>query len=330
METYDGGPKAKYFRQSDGKVQCTLCPHFCMLAEGKSGICRVRKNQGGTLTLPYYGVLSSAAVDPIEKKPLYHFYPGSSIFSIGFYGCNFRCPFCQNYNISQTIVSSSHRTSPKAVVEEASRSGSLGIAYTYSEPLVHFEYILDTAKEAKKQGLKNVLVSNGYLNPEPTQELLPFLDAANIDLKAWNQEFYKTETGGNLDPVKEFLRQAFREIHLEVTTLVIPGKNDDPNEIDEAASFLASLSPYIPYHLTCYFPRYKYTVRPTTEQDLIPLIERARKHLYYVYAGNTGSGNITLCPTCGQEVIRRRGYFTRVVGAQMGKCTKCGTRIYIA
>jgi pyruvate formate lyase activating enzyme len=322
-------PLARYTETIEGKVQCVLCPHRCLLEEGKVGICRVRRNEGGRMRIPFYGVLSSVAVDPIEKKPLYHFYPGSTIFSVGFYGCNFRCPFCQNYTISQHTEEAALRTSPSSLVREALRAGSFGIAYTYSEPLVHFEYVMDTAKEAREAGLKNVLVSNGYLNPEPTEELLPFLDAANIDLKAWNEEFYRREIKGSLEPVLEFIRRASKRIHLEVTTLVIPGVNDDPDEIEEAARFLASLDRKIPYHLTCYFPRYKYSVRPTREEDLDPLIERARKHLDFVYAGNTGGGNVTLCPSCGQEVIRRIGYFTRVVGGKNGRCSRCGEAIYI-
>jgi len=322
-------PLARYTETIDGKVRCVLCPHRCLLEEGRVGICRVRRNEGGRLTIPFYGVLSSVAVDPIEKKPLYHFYPGSTIFSVGFYGCNFRCPFCQNYTISQHTEESALRTSPPALVREALRAGSFGIAYTYSEPLVHFEYVMDAAKEARKAGLKNVLVSNGYLNPEPTEELLPFLDAANIDLKAWNEEFYRREVKGSFQPVLEFIRRASKRIHLEVTTLVIPGVNDDPDEIEEAARFLASLNRKIPYHLTCYFPRYKYSVRPTQEEDLYPLIERARKHLDFVYAGNTGGGNVTVCPACGQEVIRRIGYFTRVVGGKNGLCSQCGEAIYV-
>lgn len=281
------------------------------------------------MVLPFYGVLSSVAVDPVEKKPLYHFYPGSAILSVGFYGCNFRCPFCQNYTISQYTERSAHRISPAALVREALRANSFGIAYTYSEPLVHFEYVLDSAKAAREAGLKNVLVSNGYLNPEPTEELLPWIDAANIDLKAWNEEFYRKEAKGTLQPVLEFIRNASSRIHLEVTTLVIPGVNDKPDEIEEAARFLASLNRKIPYHLTCYYPRYKYTVRPTREEDLEPLIQRARKHLAFVYAGNTGGGNVTVCPSCSQEVIRRMGYFTRVVGGKNGRCSRCGEEIYV-
>ncbi len=322
-------PNPRFVEKQDAAVRCVLCPHTCTLTEGKTGICRVRKNEGGKMVLPFYGVLSSVAVDPIEKKPLYHFHPGSSIFSVGFYGCNFRCPFCQNYTISQHTEESAHRISPSVLVQEALRSNSFGIAYTYSEPLVHFEYIMDTAKVAREAGLKNVLVSNGYLNPEPTEELLPWIDAANIDLKAWNEEFYRKEAQGTLHPVLEFIRKASGRIHLEVTTLVIPGVNNNPNDIEEAARFLASLNRKIPYHLTCYYPRYKYSVRPTREEDLHPLMERARKHLAFVYAGNTGGGNVTVCPSCGKEVIRRIGYFTRVVGGRKGRCSHCGEEIYV-
>lgn len=323
-------PDVRFFTSEKGVVHCKLCPHACAIAEGKSGICRVRTNKEGTLALPYYGVLSSAAIDPIEKKPLYHYHPGSLIFSVGFFGCNFRCPFCQNYSISQRTEESAPHISPEALVREALKEGSFGIAYTYSEPLVHFEYVLETARIAREKGLKNILVSNGYLNPEPAEELLSLLDAANIDLKAFNNDFYQKVVGGRLNPVKEFIRRAAAKIHLEVTTLVIPGKNDDPAEIEEAARFLSGLNKKIPYHLTCYYPRYKYTVRATSEQDLEPLIQRARNHLSFVYVGNTGGENTTFCPNCKQTVILRQGYSTRIVGGENGNCSRCGEPIYCA
>jgi pyruvate formate lyase activating enzyme len=308
--------KARYYQKKEqGKVQCQLCPHNCLIAEGKTGICQVRLNRQGELTLPFYGKLSALAIDPIEKKPLYHFYPGRSILSLGFWGCSFRCPFCQNYQISQVARSSGATYSPEQVVQTALEQNSVGIAYTYSEPLVHLEYVLDMARLAREKGLKNVLVSNGYINPEPATELLTLMDAANIDLKAFNEEFYHKEIGGKLGDVKRFLEQAAACIHLEVTTLVIPTKNDAEAEIEALARFLASLNPAIPYHLSCYYPTYQYTIQPTEPEQLDKLAQLAARHLTYVYQGNVGFKETnTYCPVCHTLLIKRTGYRVTVEG----------------
>lgn len=293
-------------------------------------MCRVRQNRGGELTLPYYGTLSGMAMDPIEKKPLYHFHPGKQILSAGFYGCNFRCPFCQNYDISQQVVVGSSSTSPEELVEIACRRGSIGIAYTYSEPLVHYEYVLASAKIAREKGLKNVLVTNGYINPTPAAELLEYIDAANVDLKSFNPDFYRNEIKGSLDPVLAFIAQAAPLISLEVTTLVIPGKNDSESEIRAIAAFLSSISPDIPLHLSCYYPTYKYTAGPTPPESVFRLAQAAREKLNYVYAGNVGARETnTLCPDCGTVLIRRRGYSTIVEGLSKDVCSRCGKPIPI-
>ncbi len=306
-----------------------MCPHNCVIREGKCGICNTRCNVEGELDLPYYGRISSSGLDPIEKKPLYHFYPASTIFSVGFWGCSFRCPFCQNYRISQYAEKTDY-VSPARLSELALRSGSFGIAYTYSEPLIHVEYLIESATEARKRGLKNVLVSNGYANPEPAKELLGLMDAANIDLKAFTDDFYKKELGGGLEEVKRFITDAAGATHLEVTTLVIPGKNSDAGEIESIARFLASLSRDIPFHLSCYFPQYKYNVAQTPARMVEELAQIARKHLRYVYMGNAGSrGTDTLCPDCGNLIIRRAGYATEIVDLENGSCGKCGTKIPI-
>ena len=318
------------YEKDHEKIRCALCPHRCVIAEGKSGICRVRMNKNGDLSLPYYGVLSAKGMDPIEKKPLYHFYPGRQILSVGFYGCNFRCPFCQNFQISQHVMEGSLKTEPFELVETAARHGSIGIAYTYSEPLVHYEFVLDTAKLARKRGLKNVLVTNGYINPDPAEELLAYTDAANVDLKAFNPDFYKAEIKGSLEPVLAFIRQAAPLIWLEVTTLIIPGKNDSESEIRAIADFLAGIRPDIPYHLSCYYPTYKYTVRATPPELVLDLATVAREKLKYVYVGNVGIQETnTLCPDCGAVLVERFGYSTRIVGVSNGRCSNCGQAVPI-
>jgi pyruvate formate lyase activating enzyme len=317
-------------KRQDGKALCELCPHGCVIADGKTGICGVRRNAGGTLTLPYYGKISSLAVDPIEKKPLYHFFPGATILSAGFWGCNFHCPFCQNYSISQNVNDDSDFLPPKDLVALAQRRGSFAIAYTYSEPLVHFEYVLECARLARASGLKNVLVSNGYINEAPAAELLEYLDAANIDLKSFQEGFYREEIGGGLEPVKRFIAQAAGRVALEVTTLVIPTKNDSAEEIEAIARFLAGLNPDIPLHLSCYYPVYKYTLPPTPPETVMELARVARRHLRYVYEGNVGSRETnTACAGCGSVLIRRRGYDVTFPGLRHGDCIKCGRACHI-
>jgi pyruvate formate lyase activating enzyme len=310
-----------------GRVHCLLCPNDCRIVEGKSGVCGVRENRGGKLELPRYGAISSIAVDPIEKKPLYHFHPGSRILSVGFVGCSFRCGFCQNWHISQSTDVDTKYVGPEELVKLAARERSFAIAYTYSEPLVHFEYVLDASKLARKAGLKNVLVTNGYLNPKPADELLPFVDAANVDLKAWDPEFYRRETGGKLEEVKRFIRKAAGRIHLEVTTLVIPTKNDDPAQIEGIAGFIASLDPGIPLHLSAYHPQHKYTLPPTPPDTVRRLAEVARKRLRHVYVGNlSAESSDTACAECGNVLVRRMGWHVEVTGVTGGACSKCGAK----
>jgi pyruvate formate lyase activating enzyme len=318
--------KALYWRrESDGAVSCLLCPNACRIAEGRHGVCRVRFNREGALAIPFYGRISSVSVDPIEKKPLYHFHPGARILSIGFVGCSFRCRFCQNHRISQSTDGETELLSPEDLVRLAERERSFGIAYTYSEPLIHFEYVMDCARLARKRGIKNVLVSNGYILEEPAEELIPFIDAANIDLKAADPEFYSTEVGGEMEAVQRFISQAAGRMSLEVTTLVIPTKNDAPEGIENISRFLAGLDPAIPYHLSCYYPQYKYTLPPTPPSTVNGLAEAARRHLRFVYVGNVGMEETnTYCPTCGALLVRRAGYSVSKPGLAGGKCAGCG------
>ena len=318
---------ARFWEKAEegGAVRCGLCPHACLIRPGGLGRCRVRRNRGGTLELPFYGRLSSIAVDPIEKKPLYHYHPGERILSVGFVGCSFHCPFCQNYRISQDTGVPTEAMSPDELVALAEREGSFGIAYTYSEPLVHLEYVLETCRLARARGLKNVLVSNGFVNPQPAEELLAVLDAGNIDLKSFNPQFYRKQIGGELEEVKRFLTQARGRIALEVTTLVIPTRNDGPEEMEGIAAFLASLDPDIPLHLSAYYPQYRYTLPPTSPSTLRELAEVARRHLSYVYLGNIGSQPAdTPCGKCTAVLVRRRGYQVDVSGLDGVRCAHCG------
>jgi pyruvate formate lyase activating enzyme len=317
---------ARFFQKhTDGRIACTLCPNACLIAEGKHGVCRVRFNREGGLDIPFYGRISALAVDPIEKKPLYHYYPGATILSAGFVGCSLRCGFCQNWHISQSTSAETRSVSPEEMVAAARREGSFGIAYTYSEPLIHIEYLLETAALAREAGLKNVLVSNGYINREPAEEVLGLVDAANIDLKAFDPAFYREETGGDLEEVKRFIAQAAGKIHLEVTTLIIPTKNDSPAQIEGIARFLASLDPRIPLHLSRYTPQHRYTIPPTPVETVTRLAEVARGYLRYVYMGNVGMEETdTRCQSCGNPLVRRRGYSTAVVGIKTGACARCG------
>lgn len=289
------------------------------------------------MTLPYFGLVSSLAVDPIEKKPLHHFLPGSSVFSAGFVGCNMRCPFCQNWRISQELPSAPatlERFSPESLAAAALRSGAPSIAYTYSEPTIHFEFVLASMKAAKAAGLKTVLVTNGCLEPAPARELLAFTDAANVDFKAWSPEVYGKRLGGNRDSVLDFIRIASSLCHVEVTTLVVPALSDSIEAIEAIAAFVSGLSPNIPLHLSAYHPAWKHEAPPTAESALSELARAAGSKLAYVYQGNvSGSGSDTRCPACGAVAIERRGYRIDLrgmtVSGSLASCARCGSSLPI-
>lgn len=331
--------EALYYEKATGSsVRCLLCPHFCTVAEGKSGICKVRVNKGGRLLCEMYGKLAAIHSDPIEKKPLYHFYPGSRILSVGGIGCNLRCSCCQNASISQVSPDNFHHYHPTLVpelIELAVKSeNNPGIAYTYNEPFTFFEFMLDSAAQAKEVGLKNVMVSNGFVNPEPLQEILPFIDAFNIDLKGFDETFYHDFTGGSLDPVLKSLGIIYAaKKHLEITCLVVPGENDDPVKFEEAAQWIASnLDEYVPLHISRYFPAYKINNPPTPVWVLEKFYDIASRHLKYVYLGNVQDVNrsSTRCPGCGKELIRRNNYDIKNLALSGdAKCGYCGfeTRI---
>ena len=277
---------------ADRRRTCTLCPHACRLRTGETGFCRVRWNDGGIIRAKNYGRLTALALDPIEKKPLYHFYPGSCILSVGSFGCNLACPFCQNADIAmandqiETEYVAPARLA--ALAEELRRQprGNLGVAFTYNEPLIGIEYIMDTAPLLHAAGLAVVLVTNGMISAEPLMRLLPHVDAMNIDLKGWRADFYRW-LGGDLETVKTtIVRAAESGVHVEVTTLIIPDHNDAAEDMDAEARWLASLSPAIPLHISRYFPRHRLSTPPTPITDIDRLTEIARRHLRHVHRGN--------------------------------------------
>lgn len=322
-------------KKSGDRLECLLCPHNCKLKTGGTGICGVRKNTGEEIELLTYGVISGYALDPVEKKPLYHFYSGTNILSIGSYGCNMRCDFCQNYSISQKTLAgfSTKIESDKIIRDALSSLNNIGIAFTYNEPVIWFEFIADVAREARKKGLKTVMVTNGFVNRDPLGEIISFTDAFNVDLKAFNNNFYKKLTGAFLEPVKENLKQiAASGRHLEITTLVIPGRNDDEKEMELQTEWIAGeLGKNIPFHLSRYFPMYKRDDPSTSPETLRTLASIASKHLDYVYVGNidTDAGQNTHCPECGTIVTKRSRYLIKHQNLDReGKCTKCGTKIY--
>jgi len=325
-----------YDELENNAVQCNLCAHRCYIKEGHRGICHVRENREGKLYTLVYGNLISKNVDPIEKKPLYHFYPGSRAFSIATPGCNFRCPWCQNWQISQMPremqMPEGQRVMPEEIVEQALETGSQSIAYTYSEPTIFFEYSYDIAKLAKEEGLKNIYVTNGFMTREMIEMIQPYLDAANVDIKAFRDEPYRRLMGGRLQPVLESCKlMKSLGIWLEVTTLIVPGVNDDPEELKELAAFIVNeLGPETPWHLSRFFPQYKMNDRgPTDENVLLETKEMgALMGLDYIYIGNIFGRYSTKCKKCGHELISRRGYATRIIGLDAeGKCEKCGTKL---
>jgi len=318
------------------QVQCHLCAHRCKISEGGAGICRVRENHGGRLYTRVYGNLIAQNVDPIEKKPLYHFYPGSTAYSIATPGCNFHCEWCQNWQISQMPrlinLPDRRRVPPEAIVEAAIATGSQSIAYTYTEPTIFFEYSLDVSKLAHEAGIRNVYVTNGFMTPEMIDLYHPWLDAANVDIKAFKDETYRKLMGGRLEPVLESCRRLKAAgVWLEVTTLIVPGVNDDPDELRGLAQFIFDdLGPETPWHLSRFYPQYKMTDQPPTGEEVLLDTKAMGEEvgLEFIYIGNVAGIYATNCKTCGQQLIIRSGYQTRIVGLDHeGHCTACGTQV---
>ncbi|MEA3333024.1 MAG: AmmeMemoRadiSam system radical SAM enzyme [Pseudomonadota bacterium] len=325
-----------YQKLDENRVRCQLCTHYCVIANGKKGICQVRENRDGTLYSLVYGRTITQNVDPIEKKPLYHFYPGSRAFSVGTPGCNFHCDWCQNWEISQMPREkhfiAGHELSPEEIVSAAKKSACRSIAYTYTEPTIFFEYSYATAQLAHEAAIANVYVSNGYMSSEMLELFHPWLDAANIDLKTFRDATYRKYTGGRLQPVLDNLKKIHDYgIWLEVTTLVIPGVIDDPQELQEIAEFIATeLGTETPWHVSRFYPQYKLSQTPPTSPATIrQAVEIGRKAgLKYVYQGNLAVETDTCCPACGKLLIRRSGFgvsSNHVDGK--GCCPACGERI---
>ena len=318
-----------YRRLSEDKVHCQLCPHFCVISPGHVGICKVRRNESGSLVSLNYGRVTSVALDPVEKKPLYHFFPGSVIMSMGTWGCNFHCEFCQNWEISQ-VEAVTEGLSPEESAKLAANDGSIGIAYTYNEPTIWFEHVYETAVLVKQAGLKNVLVTNGFINPEPLDQLLEVVDALNIDIKSMSDEFYREQTGGRLKPVLEAAVRAKAKVHVEVTYLVIPTLNDRPEDFEEFGRWVAeNLGEETPCHLSAYFPRFRLKQEATPLRVLVQAHEIVSLHVKHAYVGNVGAGvgQETVCAGCGRVLIGRRGYVVETMGLRGGRCVDCGRRL---
>jgi pyruvate formate lyase activating enzyme len=321
---------------SGDTVQCQTCEHFCAIKPGETGKCGVRRNVDGTLYLVVYGEAIAVHVDPIEKKPLFHFMPGSDALSIGTYGCNFRCPFCQNWQMSQTRNFDdsgdylSQSAMPEVLVDTCLKNNIPIIAYTYNEPTIFFEYTYDTAKLVHERGIKNVYVSNGYMSLAALDMIEPYLDGINVDLKAFTEEFYREQCQGRLEPVKRNIAHMACEtdIWVEVTTLLIPGLNDSDEELRAMAAWLAEVDPDMPWHVSAFHPDYQMQDRPRTAQrDLARAHEIGKEAgLHHVYVGNVMDADreSTYCPECGEKLIQRHWYSVRELWRERGTCSKCG------
>jgi pyruvate formate lyase activating enzyme len=327
--------KSKYYiRTEKNAVECQLCPHSCIIKNGRLGLCNARLNTNGVLQSVQWGVISSSSLDPIEKKPLYHFFPGKMIYSIGGFGCNLSCLFCQNFEISQYVPQNIDKLRiipPNEIVQKAKiYPNNIGVAYTYNEPTISIEYITETAELIGHEGMKNVLVSNGFINPEPLSAMLELIDAFNIDLKAFNDDFYKKITKGNLKPVLNSLK-AIRKSgkHLEIAFLVIPNLNDSLDEATLMFDWIANeLGKHTVLHINGYHPAYLLNNQVTKTAALQKLYQLAKERLHYVYIGNNQCSDIeynTKCPKCESIVIKRSIYNASPVGLdQKGNCVGCG------
>lgn len=314
-------------------VRCLTCSHYCVIKNGGQGICMTRENRKGVLEVLTYGKIAALHVDPIEKKPLFHFLPGTTVLSLGTVGCNFRCIFCQNWDISQyprehagEIIGSDY--TPEEIVQYALSHHIPSIAYTYNEPAIFFEFTYDIARLAHKKGLKNVYVSNGYESKEALNKIHPYLDAINIDLKSFREQFYVDICGAHLQPVLDTIKRCRKYgIWQEITTLIIPGYNDSEKELKDIAEFIVSVDPVIPWHLSRFFPQYKMMDVPSTPLETLEKAYEIGKKagLHYVYIGNiqTGKYESTYCKKCGELLVERKGYSLKMLYNEKGECQKC-------
>lgn len=325
-----------YRRLDDQKVHCCLCHHRCRISNAKFGVCGVRQNRDGTLYTHAYGKVVAANIDPVEKKPLYHFLPGSTTFSVAARGCNFRCGFCQNWQISQASERKKsdlpdRELAPADIVRQAEAHGCRSISYTYTEPTIFFEYAYETARLANQAGILNVFVTNGFMTPEALDAVKPYLDACNVDLKSFRDAFYKKVCNGRLQPVLDSIRHMKSlGIWVEVTTLIIPGSNDAEDELGDIARFIAQTDQDIPWHVSRFHPDYQFT---ETDPTPLPVMENAyalgkAAGLRYIYLGNVaGKSNDSQCPHCLQTIVRRKGYQASSRLTKEGCCPQCGARI---
>ncbi|MFU8795451.1 MAG: AmmeMemoRadiSam system radical SAM enzyme [Dethiobacteria bacterium] len=328
--------KALYFQVEQDKVRCLLCPKYCLLGEGQIGLCGVRTLEAGILYAANYGCLAAANWDPIEKKPLYHYYPGHEILSLGTIGCNFHCTFCQNWTLARGKQEQCvEMIKPDAVLAMLKREGGpknvIGVAYTYNEPMVWYEFVLETSRLLHQHGYRNVLVTNGFINPEPLSELLPYIDAMNIDVKGFTDRFYRKYCKGEKEPVIKTVETAVNYCHVEVTCLLIPTLNDDPAEQEELARWLSGLNPDCVLHYSRYFPQYKLELPPTPVSVMEETLEIARRYLRYVYPGNIDlpGASDTFCPHCQNLLIARNGYRIKILGLVEQHCNNCGNAVNI-
>ncbi|RQD80804.1 MAG: AmmeMemoRadiSam system radical SAM enzyme [Methanocalculus sp. MSAO_Arc2] len=334
-EAQNHGVSARLWRREEGAIRCLLCPHGCLIQEEKQGICGVRKNIGGELIPLTYGRVASVAVDPIEKKPLFHFLPGTTTYSLGGVGCNFRCRHCQNYEISQAGITDLplRHLPPEQGVLQAEKSGSKSITWTYNEPTIWHEYALDMGTIARQRNLKTIYVTNGYITEDALDELAPMLSAFRVDLKAFSDDFYRSVCGGRLQPVLDATVRAHEHsMHIETVTLIIPGANDNPDEIDGLITWvIENLGPETPMHFTRYRPYYRMQEpQATPVKQLEAIYARARElGLEYPYLGNIPGSPYedTRCPSCETLLIQRRGFSAETPGLDVDRCSGCGRRI---
>ena len=325
-----------YETRNDGRSDCFLCSHRCRIKDGSRGICGVRENRGGILYSLVYGGVIAEHIDPIEKKPLFHFLPGSKSYSIATVGCNFRCTFCQNHEISQLPRESGEvmgrPTPPEEIASMAVRAGAKTISYTYTEPTIYFEYAYDIALLAHEKGIGNVFVTNGYMTPDALDTIGSRLDAANVDLKSFQDDFYKVYCGARLQPVLDSLvKLKSLGVWVEITTLLIPGLNDSDGELNQIAGFIAGLGREIPWHISRFHPQYRMDATPVTPVSSIHRAVRIGKEagLKYVYSGNVpgDGGEDTFCAVCNSRLIGRHGFFIEEINLQGSKCPQCGNEL---
>ena len=316
---------------ADDVCRCALCPRHCVIKPGQFGFCLHRRNEQGRLIAAQYGRVAALAVDPIEKKPLYHFHPGAAIASVGAIGCNLSCKFCQNWHLS-TGKAPTQYVSPPDLAAQAGADGSIGMAFTYNEPMIWFEYLLDTAALLRPRGYAVVLVTNGYLESEPFAELVKWVDAMNIDVKG-NEEFYRRLTGGRLEPVRRNVETAVRAgVHVEVTNLLVTDANESREQVTELVDWLAAVSPRVPLHFSRYFPNHRYDAPSTPVRVIEEAADIARRKLEFVYVGNVQlpGASDTRCPQCGATAIKRHGYRIDITGlTNTGTCSSCGRNLAV-